>query len=63
MKDKDQGVIILVDPPKTQYAVSCLICGKTVRIYDEPIIDISICEDCKRAVAYAKKLMEKGAIK
>ena len=58
MKGKDWGVVrIEIEPPK--YAVSCLICNKTIGVYDYPINNIGICEDCKKAIEYAKKLMEK----
>ena len=59
MKDKDWGVKrIKIEMPK--YSVSCLICNKTIGVYDYPITNIEVCEDCKKAIAYAKKLMEKG---
>ena len=46
------------EPPK--YATSCLICGKTVETYEHPISGrAEVCEDCKKAIAYAKELMNK----
>lgn len=45
------------EPPK--YTTSCLICGKTIETYEIPIHSTEVCEDCKKAVAYAKKLMVK----
>lgn len=57
MKDKDWGVMrIKLETPK--YTVSCLICGNTIGVYDYPIRDIGVCEDCKKAIAYAKKLLK-----
>lgn len=63
MKDKDWGVKrIEVDMPK--YAVSCLICGKVIGVYDYPISSTQVCEDCKKAVAFAKeRLKEKEELK
>jgi hypothetical protein len=57
MKDKDWGVkSFKLETPK--YSVSCLICNKIIGVYDYPIANIKVCEDCKKAIAYVKELME-----
>ena len=60
IKDKETktGTIRIVPLPEPQYATSCLICGQTVRIYNHPIIDVCVCDDCKKAIEYIKEKMQ-----
>jgi hypothetical protein len=57
-KDKQSGYINTDCEPVTQFVTSCIICGEGVVVSawnNGP----KVCEDCKKAIAYAKKLMEK----
>lgn len=56
-EEKDWGVMRL-EVPMPLYAVSCLICGKIIRTYDYPIIDLGVCDDCKKAIEYIKEKMQ-----
>lgn len=54
----NKTITVKSEPPK--YTTSCLICGKTIKTYENPISGRSeVCEDCKNAIAYAKELMNK----
>ena len=39
-----------------EYATKCLICEKTIVIYN-PTGNLMICDDCKKAVEWAKRKM------
>ena len=39
-----------------EYATKCLICGKTIVIYNSTR-NLMICDDCKKAVEWAKRKM------
>jgi hypothetical protein len=56
--DKQSGYINTECKPVTQLVTKCIICGNDVviSVWDNAT---KVCEDCKKAVAYAKKLMEK----
>jgi hypothetical protein len=66
MKDKDytvnidrqSGYINTECKPATELVTKCIICGNDVviSVWDNAP---KVCEDCKKAIAYAKKLMEK----
>lgn len=66
MKDKDYAVRIRKKSgyintecrPVTQFVAKCIICGNDViiSVWDNAP---KVCNDCKKAIAYAKKLMEK----
>ena len=60
MKDKEEknSGVMRLQVPKPLYAISCLICGKTVRTYDYPVIDVAVCDDCKKAIEYIKEKIE-----
>ena len=55
--DRQSGYINAEFKPVTQLVTNCIICGNGV------VIGVwnntsKVCEDCKKAIAYAKKLME-----
>ena len=65
MKDKDYAVktdkqtdINIDYKPVTELVTKCIICGNDViiSVWDNTA---KVCEDCKKTIAYAKKLMEK----
>ena len=56
MKDNTNTMKLEIEQP--EYAQSCLICGKTIATYDFPIRENEICEDCKKAVAFAKERLK-----
>ena len=66
MKDKDytvktdrqSGYINTEFKPVTQLSTNCTICGNEVVIISVWDNTLKICEDCKKAITYAKKLME-----
>ena len=66
MKDKDytvnidrqSGYINTEIKYRTEYATQCMICGNQIYFYDTYRVP-RVCNDCKNAIAYAKKLMEK----
>ena len=40
------------------HAVPCLVCGKPIEISDLSCSHIRICDECKEAIAFAKKHMK-----
>ena len=55
--DRQSGYIDTECKPVTHLITNCIICG------NEVVISVwgntlKVCEDCKKAIAYAKKLME-----
>ena len=55
-KNSADYVNIEVEDP--QFAVACPICGFGTPV-NYPTRDVIVCDDCKKAVAWAKKRMEK----
>lgn len=57
-KDKQGGVICTDCKPITELVTRCIVCGGevVVGVWDRAP---KVCEDCKNAIAYVKKLMEK----
>ena len=56
--DRQGDVVNTECKPITEFITMCIVCGNEVVI---GVWDTApkVCEDCKKAVAYAKKLMEK----
>ena len=48
-----------LEKQEVRYYAKCLFCGSLVEIYERNVIGLYICEDCKKAIAYAKELMNK----
>ena len=50
-------------PKNYQIAIHCMICGKEVVMANHPPFDVAelikVCDDCKKAIAWAKKNMQK----
>ena len=61
--DRQSGVINTKSEPIIEISTPCIICGNEVRISKWETMP-KVCEDCKKAVAFAKKrLKEKEEIK
>lgn len=56
--DKQSGYINTECKPVTEFVTRCIICENDVVISAWDNVP-KVCEDCKKAVSYAKKLMEK----
>jgi hypothetical protein len=56
--DKQSGYINTECKPAIKLVIKCIICGNDVVIsgWDNAP---KVCDDCKKAIEYAKKLMEK----
>ena len=50
--------IKIPDPNALQTAAECLICGKLVELGYSSSIWVLVCDECKEAVKYAKKLLK-----
>ena len=52
------------NPDDYQIAIHCVVCGKEVVIPNCPPFDVAdkikVCDDCKKAIAWAKENMQKG---
>lgn len=55
--DKQGGYINIECKPVTERVTKCIICGNGVVIGMWNTAP-KVCEDCKKAIAYAKELME-----
>lgn len=56
--DKQSGYINTECEPVIDLVTKCIICGNgvVINVWDSAP---KVCDDCKKAVAFAKKLMEK----
>lgn len=53
---------ILFNPDDYKFAIHCMICGKEVVRTAQPPVSVSelikVCDECKRAIAWAKENMK-----
>lgn len=54
---------MLFNPDDYEYAIHCMICGKEVVRTNHPPVGVAepikVCDDCKKAIAWAKENMQK----
>lgn len=57
-KDKQSGYLNTGCKPVTQHVTECIICGNDIIVSSWDNAP-KVCNDCKKVIFYAKKLMEK----